>query len=165
MTRTLVAGFGNTLRGDDGFGVAVVHRLAELDPWSDDDRVILLEVGTGGLHLAQELLSGYDRLIVVDAMTRGGAPGTVYVREVEGVEAARQIDLHLVIPAKALSVAKALGALPRRVYMVGCEPAQVDELCTGLSPVVRSAVAAAIERIRDLVASDAPVDEGAVQPR
>ena len=38
-----------------------------------------MEVGTAGIRLAQELLTPYDRLIIVDAMNRGGAPGTVYV--------------------------------------------------------------------------------------
>ncbi len=50
------------------------------------EEVRLLEVGTGGLALAQELLSGYNRLIIVDAMTYGGAAGTLYVREVEAVQ-------------------------------------------------------------------------------
>jgi Ni,Fe-hydrogenase maturation factor len=36
-----------------------------------------MEVGTAGIRLAQELLTPYDRLVIVDAMTRGGAPGTV----------------------------------------------------------------------------------------
>lgn len=155
--RTLVAGFGNVLRGDDGFGVAVVHRLGAAGlPGAD---VELMEVGTGGLRMAQELLTGYDRLIVVDAMTRGGSPGTLYVLEVESVEAALQIDMHLAVPARALSVAKALGALPHRVFMVGCEPAEVDELTTDLSPAVRAAVEAALHRIQELVAIPSPPQE------
>ncbi|HEV2131682.1 MAG TPA: hydrogenase maturation protease, partial [Longimicrobiaceae bacterium] len=76
VPRTLIAGFGNVLRGDDGFGVEVIHRLEAAGPAGDEVR--LLEVGTGGLALAQELLAGYDRLIIVDAMTCGGAPGTLY---------------------------------------------------------------------------------------
>ena len=52
MTRTLIAGFGNVLRGDDGFGVAVLRRLAERGLASES--VELLDVGTGGIRLAQE---------------------------------------------------------------------------------------------------------------
>jgi hydrogenase maturation protease len=148
--RTLIAGFGNVLRGDDGFGVAVVQRLGELRAWDESD-VALMEVGTGGIRLAQELLAGYERLIIVDAMTRGGAPGSVYVLEVDGVEPAQEVDLHLAVPARALSVAKALGALPGRVFMVGCEPSEVDELCTELTPPVRGAVDAAIQHIHELL--------------
>lgn len=149
--RTLIAGFGNVLRGDDGFGVAVIERLA-----ADGvgDGVDLLEVGTGGIRLAQELLTPYDRLIVVDAMTRGGEPGTLHVLTVEAVESVTEIDLHLAIPSRALAVAKALGALPPRVYLVGCEPGGVDELCAEISPAVRAAVDEAIARIRELLAMD-----------
>ena len=149
MGRTLVAGFGNVLRGDDGFGVEVIRRL-ETDGLLGAG-VELLEVGTGGLRLAQELLGGYDRLIVVDAMTRGGAPGTVYALEVESVAPTREIDLHLAIPSRALSVAQALGVLPPQVFLVGCEPAEVDELGTDLTPAVRRAVDAVIDQIRALV--------------
>ena len=147
--RTLIAGFGNELRGDDGFGVAVIRRLEEVGPLGDG--VCLMAVGTGGIRLAQELLTPCDRLIVVDAMTRGGEPGAVYVLEVEGVEDVAAVDLHLAVPARALAVAKALGVLPPRVFMVGCEPGEVDELTMDLSPPVRAAVDAAVRRIRHLV--------------
>lgn len=151
MARTLIAGFGNVLRGDDGFGVAVLHRLAADGPLGDG--VELLEVGTGGIRLAQELLDRYDRLIIVDAMARGGSPGSVYVLEVESVDSLTEVDLHLATPSRALSVAKALGALPQQVFMVGCEPREVDELTTELSPAVRDAVDTAIRKIHDLVAT------------
>jgi hydrogenase maturation protease len=152
MPRTLIAGFGNVLRGDDGFGVEVVRRLGELRGGRDaDGDVALLEVGIGGMHLAQELMSGYDRLIIIDAMTRGGAPGSVYVLEVNGVEPAERVDMHLAIPADALSVAKALGALPPRVLMIGCEPGEVDDLSTELTPPVREAVGAAVRHVHELL--------------
>src|ERR687887_1841224 len=109
MTRTLIAGFGNELRGDDGFGVEVIRRLEAGAPLGAE--VELMTVGTGGIRLAQELLTPCDRLIVVDAMTRGGEPGALYVLEVEGVRDAPVVDLHLAVPARALSVAKALGVL------------------------------------------------------
>ena len=109
--RTLVAGFGNVLRGDDGFGVAVIHRLQARGPAAG---VNVIEIGTAGIRLAQELLTPYDRLMIVDAMARGGAPGTVYVVAVERWRRPGEVDLHLAVPSRALAVAKALGALPRR---------------------------------------------------
>jgi hypothetical protein len=84
-------------------------------------------------------------------MTRGGAPGTVYVSEIESVEPAAEVDLHLAIPARALAVAKALGALPRSIFIVGCEPAEVDELSMQLSPPVSAAVDAALGHVRRLL--------------
>jgi hydrogenase maturation protease len=149
--RTLVAGFGNVLRGDDGFGVEVVRRLQERPPV---DGVDLMEVGTAGIRLAQELLTPCDRLIIVDAMARGGAPGTVYVVEVDAVEAAGEVDLHLAVPSRALAVAKALGALPRAVFIVGCEPAEVDELTMSLTPAVQASVETALAHVDRLIAGD-----------
>jgi hydrogenase maturation protease len=154
--RTLVAGFGNVLRGDDGFGVEVIRRLRESEPALSG--VDLLEVGTAGIRLAQELLTPYDRLVIVDAMSRAGAPGTVYVTEVESVESTAEVDLHLAVPSRALSVAKALGALPRQVFIVGCEPASVDELTTELTSPVRAALDIALGHIRRLLAERPAVD-------
>lgn len=149
MTRTLIAGFGNVLRGDDAFGVEVIRRLEALGIAGPG--VELMEVGTGGIRLAQELLSPCDFLIIADAMTRGGAPGDTYVLEVDSVEQVREVDMHVAIPSHALSVAQALGVLPPRVVLVGCEPAMVDELAVGMSPVVRASVDTAVAHIRDLL--------------
>lgn len=153
--RTLIAGFGNVLRGDDGFGIAVLDRLHARGHLPAG--VTLIEVGTGGLQLAQALLDPYERVIVVDAMTQGKPPGSLYVQRVESVEAAREVDLHLAVPAAALGVAKALKALPREIYLVGCEPEEVDDLHIGLSPAVESIVARAVAAIDALVAGIEPV--------
>ena len=149
MTRTLIAGFGNVLRGDDGFGVEVLRRLGDRGVASE--HVELLDVGTGGIRLAQELITPYDRLIIIDAATRGGIPGTVYSLIVEGVRPTREIDMHTTVPSRALEVAQAFGPLPREIYLVGCEPEQVDELTTDLTPVVAAAVDEAVRRVEELV--------------
>ena len=149
MMRTLIAGFGNVLRGDDGFGVEVLRRLGERGMASDT--VELLDVGTGGIRLAQELVNSYDRLIILDATTRGGTPGTVYTLAIDDVTASRDIDMHTTVPSRALEVAKALGALPADIFLVGCEPAEVDELAIGLSPVVSAAADVAVRHVEDLV--------------
>src|SRR5919197_324040 len=133
------------LRGDDGFGVEVIRRLHAMCPPCAD--VELMDVGTGGIRLAQELLTPYDRLIIVDAMTRGGEPGSIYVLVADSMESVAEIDLHSAVPSRALALAKALSALPREVFMVGCEPAEVDELTTDLSPPVRAAVDTAVRHI------------------
>lgn len=148
--RTLIVGFGNVLRGDDGFGVEVLRRLGERGIASES--IELLDVGTGGIRLAQELLTPYDRLIIIDATTRGGAPGTVYTLAIDGVVAAREIDMHTTVPSSALAVAMALGALPAEIFLVGCEPEQVDDLAIGLSPSVSVAADVAVERVLELVA-------------
>ena len=144
MKRLLVAGVGNVLRRDDGFGPAVVARLADLPAG-----VEVVETGIGGVALLQELLAGCDGLVLVDAVDEGAPPGTVFVIEPEVGEAEHVPDVHLANPERVLTMAKALGCLPPRVAIVGCQPAEVDELEQGLSPAVERAVpvaTAAVER-------------------
>jgi hydrogenase maturation protease len=150
MRRMLVAGFGNVLRGDDGFGVEVVRRLQQ--EGVAPEGTVCLEVGTGGVALAQELMTPCDRLVIVDAMTRGEAPGSVYVLRVENVGAARSIDMHMAVPARVLELAQAMGTLPREVYLVGCEPVDVDDLTLELSGPVQQAIEPALRNVQELLA-------------
>lgn len=152
MPRTLIAGFGNVLRGDDGFGVEVARQLERaggLPPCT-----VVLEVGTGGIALAQALLTPYDRLIVVDAILRGGTPGLLHVLRVKSVEALRSIDMHMAVPSRALGLAQLLGVLPPEVFLVGCEPADVENLTMELSEPVGKAVADAVNAIVRLLATE-----------
>ncbi len=149
MKRTLIAGFGSVLRGDDGFGVALLQRLAERGV--ANDHVALLDVGTGGIRLAQELMTSYDSLIILDATARGGVPGSVYTLVIDDVRPTLAIDMHTAVPSRALEVARALGPLPSQIYLVGCEPAVVDEWTLELSPVVALAIDHAIREVEKLL--------------
>jgi hydrogenase maturation protease len=156
--RVLVAGVGNVLAGDDGFGVEVARRLLASDALPG---VRVVETGIGGVALLEELLGGVDRLVVVDAVDRGRPPGTVMlivpdVPDVAdlGVLERRDAlaDVHLATPSRVLLVAKALGVLPREVLLVGCQPEDADRLGPGLSPRVAAAVDVAIAEIARYVA-------------
>jgi hydrogenase maturation protease len=72
--RTLVAGIGNIFLSDDGFGVEVARRLATARLPAG---VTVADYGIRGMHLAYDLASGFDAAILVDATSRGGAPGTI----------------------------------------------------------------------------------------
>jgi hydrogenase maturation protease len=144
--RILVAGVGNVLRRDDGFGPAVVARLDDLPA-----EVEVVETGIGGIALLQELMTGYDGLVLVDAVDHGVVPGTIVVTEPAVGEAVHVPDVHLANPERVLAMAKALGVLPERVRIVGCQPADVDELDDRLSPQVQRAVAVAAASVREIV--------------
>ncbi|MBI3966220.1 MAG: hydrogenase maturation protease [Chloroflexi bacterium] len=158
--RVLVAGVGNVLRGDDGFGLSVVQALAAAGDLPAGVRIV--EIGTGGIGLVHELMDRYDALIVVDAVDRAGAPGALYVLEpvVPDVSALAvgecqelATDLHQAVPGRTLVLAKAVGVLPPLVRLVGCQPAETEELLIGLSAPVERAVPAALAAIRSIVAS------------
>jgi hydrogenase maturation protease len=145
-TRILVAGVGNVLRGDDGFGPAVAQLLGDLPAGAD-----VIETGIGGIALLQEIMAGCDGLILIDAVDRGAAPGTVFVLEPEVGEGVHQPDVHLANPDRVLSMAKTMGFLPERVRIIGCQPEDVDELCQGLSPVVQRALPYAVRKVQETV--------------
>lgn len=145
MTRVLVGCVGNVLRGDDGFGPAVAERL------SLPAGARLVETGIGGIALLQELMAGWDGLVLVDAVDRGAEPGTIFRITPEVGEAVHVPDVHLANPERVLSTAKGLGVLPARIMIVGCQPSQVDELGEGLSPVVERAVEPAAREVERTV--------------
>ncbi|WP_118082834.1 hydrogenase maturation protease [Streptomyces sp. CC0208] len=155
--RTLVAGIGNVFLGDDGFGVETVRRLADRDL---PGHIEVVDIGVRGVHLAYQLLDGYDTLVLVDATARGEAPGTLYVIEHDigggsPSPAAPALDGHRMTPDTVLALLGTLcagtgGEPPRRVLVVGCEPASVDE-GIGLSPPVSDAVPEAVRLIEELL--------------
>ena len=149
--RILVAGVGNVLRGDDGFGVAVAQRLLEGDVPA---QVQVLDIGIGGIHLVQELLAGADALVVVDALDLEKAPGTVVVQRPEVREIAGPDDLadvHYSTPERALMFARGLEILPASVWLVGCQVVDAERLGEGLSPAPAAAVDLAADEVRRLV--------------
>jgi len=146
-TRILVAGVGNVLRGDDGFGPAVTELLVGLPAGAE-----VIETGTGGIALLQELMVGCSGgLIVIDAVERGAVPGTLFYIEPEIEETGHVPDVHLANPARVLSMAKTMGLLPERVVIIGCQPADTEELCQGLSAPVQQALAFAVKKIEETV--------------
>lgn len=158
--RILIAGVGNLLRGDDGFGVEVARRLLDRPPEVPGARITIIETGIGGMHLVQELLSGYDALVIVDAVERGAAPGTLFLLEPERanpfdwpVEMRRDFfaDTHYAEPSHALALAEGVGALPARVVIVGCQVAMVDDLVQAITPAVARAVELAVQQMPDIL--------------
>jgi hydrogenase maturation protease len=154
----LVAGIGNVFLGDDGFGVEAVRALARRELPGHAE---VVDIGVRGVHLAYQLLDGYDTLILVDATPRGGDPGTLYVIEHEGADDPGDVpfvDGHRMTPDAVLAL---LGTLcagtgaqpPRRMLVVGCEPASVEERI-GLSPPVSAALPEAVRLIEELLCGE-----------
>ncbi|MEU5276999.1 hydrogenase maturation protease [Streptomyces asoensis] len=161
--RTLVAGIGNVFLRDDGFGVETARRLAGRRL---PGHIEVVDIGVRGVHLAYQLLDGYDTLVLVDATARGGAPGTLYViehHEGDGdgtAPGAPALDGHRMTPDTVLALLGTLcagtgGEPPRRVLVVGCEPASAEE-GMGLSAPVSDAVPQAVRLIEELLLDAEP---------
>jgi len=151
----LVAGIGNIFLSDDGFGVEVANRLAAV-PMPAGVRVA--DFGVRGVHLAYELLDGYDRLVLVDAVPMGEAPGTVAIIEPDldairppDDELAPTLEAHSMNPVLVLGMLASLGGSVDRVRIVGCEPAVIDE-GIGLSAAVTAAVEPAVDAVHEVLA-------------
>lgn len=164
----LVAGIGNVLMSDDGFGVEVVRALAAPGEPPLPEGVETVDIGIRGMHLAYQLLDGYDGLLLIDATQRGGVPGELYLLEhdlsAERLPAADDSpmgvpDAHGMTPDAVLALLASLAGASgldaaaglRRVLVLGCEPATVDD-GMGLSAPVAAAVPKAVRAVHKVLA-------------
>jgi hydrogenase maturation protease len=157
--RVLVAGVGNVFFGDDAFGPEVVW-LLQRDP---PPGAKLEDFGIRGLHLAYELLAGYERAILVDATPRGGAPGSVYVIEPNLDEAGGAPDAHRMDLQNVFAFVRSLGGEAPPITLVGCEPETIAEgigLSATVSQSVRTAAPLVRRLIQDALALPAGQDKG-----
>lgn len=146
----LVAGIGNIFLGDDGFGPEVLRHVAQRDIPSC---VSVTDYGIGGMHLAYDLLDGWDALVLVDALPPQGRPGRLHVFEADhkALTATTGLDAHAMDPAAVFASLSALGGTPPHTVVVGCEVSTVDE-AMGLSEVVAAAVPDAVSAVAAVVA-------------
>jgi hydrogenase maturation protease len=174
--KILVAGIGNLFKADDAFGCEVARRLSERAPENRmDDSVSVVDFGIRGIDLAYALSDGiYDLVVLVDAIQRGGDPGTVYLIEpdLNNIDAASEggtlgADSHGMHPARVLSWAKAMGAELPIVRLVGCEPedivAEEEDIRVGLTPRVALAVDPAMRLITRLTKEFVRAEEGVMR--
>ncbi|MDO3377755.1 hydrogenase maturation protease [Geoalkalibacter halelectricus] len=140
---TIILGLGNPLMGDDGVGIVAVERLAALDL---PPGVEVVDGGTGGLTLLH-LMEGAARVIFVDAVDMGRAPGAIACFDLNRVDVAEQgaLSLHETGLPQVLALGRELGVLPR-VILYGVQPACVAP-GTRLSPNVKDALPELVGRI------------------
>jgi len=149
--RVLVAGIGNIFLGDDGFGAEVAQRLASRP---QPHGVKVADFGIRGLHLAFELLEGYDLVVLVDAVRRGDPPGTVSVIEpdTDDLGGDASPDAHDMDPVGVLRLLADMGGEVEQLLLVAGEVAETDERI-GLSAPMAAAVDEAVQVVEDVVAA------------
>lgn len=151
--RILIAGIGNVFLGDDGFGVEVVRTL---DPEDFPPSVRIADYGISGMHLAYDLLSGYETTILIDAVSRGEQPGTLLTIELDTEPAdtdGQFLDGHGMQPDAVMRMVALLGGTMGRTLLIGCEPADLGEHM-GLSDAVAGAVPHAHAALARLVSHE-----------
>jgi len=129
---------------DDGVGIEVVRALK---PRMDDPQVTLHESSLGGLNLL-DILAGYDRAIIVDAIqTRGGTVGDVYHLRLDDFEPCLHVSCaHDVDLVTALELGRKIGLrLPRDITIVAVEVQEVTTFGEECTPLVQVAVGTAVD--------------------
>jgi len=122
--RTLVLGLGNLVHGDDGVGVHAIQRLETHPDFPPD--VMLMDGGTQGLSLIGHI-SGFQRLLVIDAVDAGEAPGTLIRLEGEAVDTLPgKPSVHQLGFADLMIALKLLGDAPQQVVVLGVQPKSTE---------------------------------------
>lgn len=126
--------------------------LRHVPPPLGGERVRVLDYGIRGMHLAYDLLDGWDTLVLVDALPGQGAPGRLHVFEADHETPAGSVglDAHAMDPAAVFAGLAALGGTPPHTVVVGCEVQSVDEWL-GLSDAVAAAVPEAVQAVETVV--------------
>jgi len=135
-TPLLILGVGNLLVGDEGVGVHALRRL-EKATWPSG--VVLLDGGTGGIHLLEPLRT-HPRVILIDATIDGEPDGSVRSfparkpTDFPAALGAHEIGLRDLLVATAL-----LGPMPE-IQVITISVSHLEPMCMDLSANVEAAL-------------------------
>jgi hydrogenase maturation protease len=164
--KTLIIGLGNPILGDDGVGWRVAEEVkrgldakrGELETKSPilQSPIDVDCFSLGGLSLMERMI-GYDRAILIDAVTTGQPPGTVHSFQLEDLpelSCAHTTAAHDTSLQNALKLGRRLGAkLPSSVTVVGVEAERLYDFSEELTPAVEAAVPQAVRAVLEIAGS------------
>lgn len=144
--KTLILGIGNTIRGDDGIGIAVIRRLRERNLPGD---VHLSESQRGGIDLL-DLMKGYGRTIIIDSIkTKGGKPGDIYrmlaedLKNAEKPHTSHGLGLMNIMDLGTYTEQ----SMPEEVVIYAIEIDKIDDFCENITDSVTQSIPEVIESI------------------
>ena len=144
LLKTLVLGLGNLVHADDGVGVHAIETLRADARFPAN--VTLMDGGTQGLSLLPHI-SGYERLLCIDAVDAGQAPGTIVRLEGEALnKLPGKPSVHQLAFADLMIAMRLLDEQPAEVIVLGVQPQSTD-WAAELTPPVRKAVAPLVELV------------------
>ncbi len=145
-TKTLILGMGNSLLSDDGAGLCVA---AELRNKLNKPEITVMETGVAGLSLL-DLLVGYDRAIIIDAIqTVGGKAGQIYRLDPKAFDTAlHTASAHGIDFTTALEFGKKLGLpLPQKIVIFAIEASDISTFREECTPEVKQAIPTCVEMV------------------
>ena len=142
-SKIVVIGIGNLLLMDEGIGV---HTINELETHDLPKSIEIYDGGTGGFKLI-DLMQGAARVIFIDAVETGKAPGSVTIFSAEDVHSIynkKKYSLHDTDLMEIIKMAEMLGN-PPMIEIVGIQPKTINygttlskELAVSMSNIVNS---------------------------
>lgn len=158
MARTLVIGFGNPDRGDDGVAFHIVNRLRQglgLRPLEEGDACLGALGGEMDAVFVRQLLpehaveaSGYDRLVLVDAHVEAEHRDIVCAR-LKPEQRPSAVG-HILPPSTFLWLVRNLSGRPIDAYAVSVR-GRSFEMAGGLSRATAALIPAATETVKGLM--------------
>lgn len=154
QSRILIAGIGNLLLRDDGVGVHAVRALRSQVP----PGVVVAEIGTAILH-SLHLLETAEKILVIDAMQAGGAPGTIYAGRVEDLEETpAAVSMHQIGLTSAFRFLQ--NHRQPKIVVLGVEPERI-EYGMELTPAVAAVLPRVVAEANTMAARWASLTESA----
>jgi hydrogenase maturation protease len=150
--KVAVVGVGNTLMVDEGVGVVILN-LLEKTKFSE--KIDFIDAGTSFFNIVSDLKE-YDKVVIIDAVYGGRAPGTLYrfeMNEVEDFDVNGMLSLHDLGVTQSIKLEKLTGGFPEDVVFFGIEPKTV-ELSMELSDEVQDNVEKITDKIIDELMKD-----------
>jgi len=146
--KIVILGVGNLLLSDEGVGVHVANELMkmELPPG-----VSVVEGGTDGFRLLN-VITGADRLIVIDAVRGGAAPGSIYrfdIDDVRNCPSGFKTSVHQIGILEVIDLSGLIGKTPRTT-VIGVEPKSLV-MSMELSPEIKAKIPRIIKLVLDEV--------------
>ncbi len=143
--RVLVIGYGNPIRGDDGFGPHVASLLAgQIEP--AQATILTFQQLTPDLA---ELVAQHALTILIDAQS-GDLPGTVHHLLIQPPEQAVHTFQHHITPEVLAGVTLALYGVGAEIHLFSVE-SDSFEIGEGLSPAVSGSAGTVVEQILELL--------------
>ena len=149
MRKKLILGIGNILQSDDGIGVHIINHILESGMSVPDD-VELIDGGTAGFDLLS-VMTGREKIIIVDALRTDDKPGSIYRFTPEhAADSFTSFSLHEVGIKEVIRALNLLGENPE-IEFIGIVPEDISTLNIGISPAVKDSIPVAVDQIFNAV--------------
>jgi hydrogenase maturation protease len=153
--KTLVVGLGNPILGDDGIGWKVAEKLQDTGKLPPHVDVVFLAVG--GISLMESLV-GYDKALIIDAITTNQAPvgtvGSFLLDDLSKPAAGHLSSVHDTSLQDAIQIGRDLDLhLPTEIIVISIEAMKIYDFSEELSPEVCAAIPEAMRMTLELLSS------------